>query len=166
MWQGTGPLESPLRKTSRTKRPRSCPHRGRCQMPYDIFLCSKRCGETFSCGHQCPSVCGEKCPPMEYCQTCASECVKSTVADYILQATYGDVDLDEDPVIIPLYRHLMALSSMDGHIGMSEYYELSPSFSAEALKPLPEAFSTESVKKCPICRGSLRSINRYNRIVR
>lgn len=37
--------------------------------------------------------------------------------DYILQATYGDVELDEDPVIVPSCRHLM---------GMSEYYELSP----------------------------------------
>ena len=86
--------------------------------------------------------------------------------DYILQATYSDVELDEDPVIVPLCRHFMALSSMDGHMEMSEYYELSPSFSVEALKPLLEAFSTENVKKCPMCRGSLRNINRYNRIVR
>lgn len=88
------------------------------------------------------------------------------MVNYILQATYGDVDLDEDPVVVPSCRHLMALSSMDEHMGMSEYYELSPSFSIEALKPLPEAFSTENVKKCPMCRGSLRDVNRYNRIVR
>ena len=148
----------------------SCPYRGRCQMPCavpcDILPCSKRYGETLSCGYQCLSVCGEKCPPTEYCQICASESVKGTVVDYILQATYGNVELDEDPVIVPSCRHLMALSSMDGHMEMSEYYELSPSFSVEALKPLPEAFSTENVKKCPICRGSLRNINRYNRIVR
>jgi len=148
----------------------SCPHRGRCRMPCavpcNILPCSERCGETLSCGHQCPSVCGEKCPPTECCQICAPETVKGVMVDYILQATYGDVDLDEDPVIVPSCRHLMALSSMDGHIGMSDYYELSPSFSAEALKPLPEPFSTENVKKCPMCRGSLRDINRYNRIVR
>jgi len=87
------------------------------------------------------------------------------LGSYILQATYRDVDLDEDPVIVLSCRHLMALSSMDGHPGMSDYYELSPSFSAEALKPLPEPFSTENVKKCPMCRGSLRDINRCNRIV-
>ena len=118
-----------------------------------------------SCGHQCPSVCGEKCPPTEYCQICASETIKGVMVDYILQATYGDIDLDEDPVIVPSCRHPMALSSMDGHMGMSDYYELSPSSSAEALKPLVP-FSTENVKKCPMCRGSLRDINRYNRIVR
>ncbi len=82
------------------------------------------------------------------------------MVDYILQATYGDVDLDEDPVIVPSCRHLIARSSMDGHMGMSDYYELSPSSSAEALRPLLEPFSTENMKKCPMCRGSLRDINR------
>ena len=103
---------------------------------------------------------------MKYCQLCASESIKGIIVDYILQATYGDADLDEDPVIVPSCCHLMVLSSMDGHMEMSKYYELSPSSSAEALKPLPEAFSTDNVKKCPMCRGTLRNINRYNRIVR
>ena len=88
------------------------------------------------------------------------------MVDYILQSTYGDVDLDEDPVIVPSCGHLMALSSMDGHMGMTDYYEMSPSSSIDALKPLPEAFSTKNVKKCPMCRGPLRDIYRYNRIVR
>ena len=54
----------------------------------------------------------------------------------------------------------------NGHMGMSNYYELSPSSSIDALKPLPEAFSTENIRKCPMCRGPLCDINRYNRIVR
>ena len=148
----------------------SCPHRGRCQMPCavpcSILPCSKRCGETLSCGHQCPSVCGEKCPPPEYCQICAPKDIKGVMVDYILQATYEDIELDEDPIIVPSCRHLMTLSSMDGHMGMSDYYELSPSSSVDALKPLPGAFLIENVKKCPMCRGPLRDINRYNRIVR
>jgi len=86
--------------------------------------------------------------------------------DYILQNTYGNTDLDEDPVIMPLYRHLMALSNIDRPMGMFDYYELSPSSSVNALKPLPEAFSTENIKKCPMCRGPLPDINQYNRIVR
>lgn len=49
--------------------------------------------------------------------------------------------------------------------GNVDYYELSPSSSVDALKPLPEAFLTENVKKCPICRGPLRDINQYNRIL-
>lgn len=88
------------------------------------------------------------------------------MVDYILQATYGDIEFDEDPIIVPLCRHLMTLSSMDGHMGMSDHYELSLNSSVDALKPLLGAFSIENVKKCPMCRGPLRDINRYNRIVR
>lgn len=56
------------------------------------------------------------------------------MVDCILQATYGDIELDEDPIIVPSCHHLKTLSSMDGHIGMSDYYELSLSFSVDALK--------------------------------
>ena len=86
--------------------------------------------------------------------------------DYILQNTYGNNDLNEDPVIVPLYRHLMALSSIDGHMGMSDYYELSLNSSVNSLKLLPEVFLIENIKKCPMCRGPLPDINQYNRIVR
>ena len=86
--------------------------------------------------------------------------------DYILQATYVDIELHEDPIIMPSCRHLITLSSMDGHVEIADYYELSPSSSVDALKPLPEAFSIKNIKKCPIYRGPLRDINRYNRIIR
>ncbi|MCJ1458424.1 hypothetical protein MMC28_008796 [Mycoblastus sanguinarius] len=97
---------------------------------------------------------------------CAPKDIKGIMVSYVLYSTYGDVDLDEDPVIVPLCGYLIALSSMDGHIGMSDYYVMSPSSSIEALKPLPEAFSMENVKKCPMCQGPLQDVNRYNRIVR
>ena len=86
--------------------------------------------------------------------------------DYILQATYDDIEFDEDPIVVPSCCHLMTLSSMDGHMGMSDYYELSPSSSVNALKPLLKAFSIKNVKKCSMCRGPLRDISCYNRIVR
>ena len=150
----------------------SCPHRGRCQMPCavpcDILPCSERCPEQLACGHACPSICGEKCPSPRFCQTCAPEDVKAMTADFIMQDAFVNVDLDQDPIIVPSCGHLMTLSSMDGHMVMSKYYELSEegSPSVKALRALPEAFSEENLKTCPVCRGSLRNINRYNRIVR
>ena len=48
---------------------------------------------------------------------------------------------------------------------MRGYYELSESSSVMTLKPMPDT-STDTLKVCPICRGSLRNLNRYNRIVR
>ncbi len=89
-------------------------------------------------------------------------------ADYILQETYGEVDLKEDPIIVPSCGHLMTRSSMDGHMAMADYYDLAADdgYTVRSLKPLPAPFSKENIKKCPICRGPLRNINRYNRIVR
>ena len=76
------------------------------------------------------------------------------MVDYILQATYDDIELDEDPIVVLSCRHLMTLLSMDGHMGMSDYYEMSPSSSVNALKPLPEAFSMKNVKNVQ-CAGVL-----------
>ncbi len=59
------------------------------------------------------------------------------------------------------------MSSMDGHMGVRRFYDIFPTTGAiEALKALPEPISDENLKSCPMCRGPLRNINRYNRIVR
>ena len=148
----------------------SCPHRGQCQMPCavpcDVLPCSERCRELLFCGHQCPSICGEACPSSHYCQICAPETVKNLVVDYIMQTAYSDVDLDDDPVIVPTCGHILALSSMDGTMSMSSYYELSEEGVITALKPLPIMSAAERLKSCPLCRGPLRNVNRYSRIVR
>ncbi|KAI9821505.1 MAG: hypothetical protein M1832_003353 [Thelocarpon impressellum] len=88
------------------------------------------------------------------------------MVDYIMQETFGEIDVEKDPIIVPLCGHMMTLSSMDGHMGMSSYYQLSETSSIVAVRPLPEAFSADEAKTCPMCRGPLRDINRYNRIVR
>ena len=87
------------------------------------------------------------------------------MVDYIMQSTYGEVDLNEDPVIVPRCGHLMTLSSMDGHMDMGKYYELTDT-SVKALKSMPGTLDSDMLKVCPMCRGSLRNLNRYNRIVR
>ena len=148
----------------------NCPHQGRCHMPCavpcDVLPCSERCQRLLACGHQCPSICGEACPSSRYCQTCATEGVKNMVVDYIMQTTYAEVNLDEDPVIVPTCGHFMALSSMDGTMSMSSYYGLSVEGAVTGLKPLPVMSAAERLKNCPLCRGPLRNVNRYNRIVR
>ena len=152
----------------------SCPHRGACKLPCavpcDMLPCSKRCSLTLGCGHQCPSVCGEECPGVEYCQQCADESVKDMMVDYIMGSSYAEVDLDESPCLIPTCGHLLTLESMDGHMDMSEYYTTSSETDVDdpitALKMSSVPFSTSELKNCPMCRRPLRNINRYGRIVR
>ena len=152
----------------------SCPHRGECKLPCavpcDLLPCSKRCSLTLNCGHGCPSVCGEICPEVQYCQKCADESVKDMMVDYIMGSTYTETDLDENPCIIPSCGHILTLESMDGHMEISKYYTISGDTDAEdsivALKSSSVPFSTSELKNCPMCRSPLRNINRYGRIVR
>lgn len=152
----------------------SCPHHGKCQLPCavpcDRLPCSKRCEETLECGHQCPSVCGEECPNKKYCQVCGDASVKGQTVDYILGEKYAEVNLDENPCLIPSCGHILTMESMDGHLEFSSYYELSDDPGCEndavGLKHGSAAFTLQEVKTCPMCRGPLRNINRYGRIVR
>lgn len=151
-----------------------CPHRGGCKLPCavpcDLLPCSKRCSLTLSCGHQCPSVCGEICPETKYCQMCADTSIKDMMVDYIMGSTYAEIDLDENPCIIPSCGHILSLESMDGHMEIAKYYTISDDTNAEnsvtALKSNSVPFSTSELKNCPMCRMPLRNINRYGRIVR
>ncbi|CAF9929862.1 MAG: hypothetical protein HETSPECPRED_007476 [Heterodermia speciosa] len=117
---------------------------------------------------QCPSVCGEVCPSARYCQECAQESIKELVVDYILQSTYAEIDLNVDPVIVPPCGHLLTIESMDGHMQMSAFFELSPTNPVEilGLKNSSKPFEAGDLKGCPLCRMPLRSISRYGRIVR
>jgi len=107
----------------------SCPHRGKCQMPCavpcDLLPCSKRCLGILSCGHRCPSVCGEVCPDVQHCQECADTPIKEMMVDYIVGSSYAEIDLDDSPCIIQSCGHILTLESMDGHMSISDYYTFS-----------------------------------------
>ena len=149
----------------------SCVHRGACPMPCavpcDLVPCSLRCSKVLSCGHQCPSTCGETCPEPKYCQECANDTVKETMVDYYnMGTTYAETDLDENPCIIPSCGHILTVESMDGMMGMSDYYDASIDGTFASLKSASVPFSETKVKNCGTCRRPLRDINRYSRIVR
>ncbi|KAI4140187.1 MAG: hypothetical protein L6R39_005901 [Caloplaca ligustica] len=55
---------------------------------------------------------------------------------------------------------------MDGHMGMSDFYVMNGEGSIVDLKNSAEPFSASGLKSCPSCRGPLRNLNRYGRIVR
>jgi hypothetical protein len=98
----------------------SCPHRGRCPLlcavPCDLLPCSERYANMLACGHQCPSICGEICLGVAYCQIYAYPKIKGMVVDFILLSTFEEIDLDENPCIVPSCGHILTLESMDGHM--------------------------------------------------
>ncbi|KAI1414329.1 hypothetical protein F5Y13DRAFT_197779 [Hypoxylon sp. FL1857] len=147
----------------------SCPHTQcnmPCAAPCNWVPCSKRCEKLLSCGHQCPSVCGETCPDVKYCQTCCSDDIKSIEVDFIMCLEYHEIDLNEDPCIFPDCGHFKTMTNMDGVMDMKAHYEVSVEGYPTALTNASQPFSMDEVKVCPTCRGSLRNIARYGRIVR
>lgn len=148
----------------------SCPHIGLCPLPCaipcDLLPCSERCAEILSCGHRCPSTCGEVCPSASFCQTCASPSIKGLVVDFIMLSTFEEIDLDETPCIVPSCGHIQTLDSMDGHMSMKDFYNFNEKGTIVGLKNNAEPFSASDMKRCPTCRTSLRSLNRYGRISR
>ncbi|KAK6213071.1 hypothetical protein QIS74_09073 [Colletotrichum tabaci] len=113
-----------------------------------------------------PSVCGERCPDQRFCQVCASEDNKDRTVDFILMGDYRSTDLDEEPCIFPDCGHFLTYATMDGLMGIQEHYELSPEGVPVSIKTDSHPFSATEIKVCPECRGSLRNISRYGRIVR
>ena len=85
---------------------------------------------------------------------------------YITCVTYGDIDVNKQPCIFPRCGHIMTVESMDGHMGMQEYYESDAEGSITGLKGPLRYFTGSDIKTCPTCRYSLREVQRYNRIVR
>ncbi|KAI0189092.1 hypothetical protein EV127DRAFT_366835 [Xylaria flabelliformis] len=145
----------------------ACPH-SQCTMPCaapcNWSPCSMRCAQRLACGHQCPSLCGEICPESDYCQICAPAEIRAMVVDMSGMKEYHQVDLDVEPCIFPDCMHVLTVTSMDGLLGMSDYYEMAVDGCIDGIKePL---INPTRLKSCPTCRGSLRNISRYGRLVR
>lgn len=146
-----------------------CPHSActmPCAAPCNHIPCSKRCDQKLQCGHQCPSLCGERCPSDKYCQTCASEEIKQQVVDFILGETYKNINLDDNPCIFPRCGHFLTMESMDGQMALQEHYELDEQGRPMSISDASRPFSMDDIKTCATCRGSLRDLARYGRLVR
>jgi hypothetical protein len=91
--------------------------------------------------------------------------VKSQVVDYEEMALFAEVDLDDNPCIVLSCGHVLTMTSMDGHMDMSQHYEMAHTHQVVSLRGKSEPFTLES-RVCPSCRMPLRHIQRYNRILR
>jgi hypothetical protein len=88
--------------------------------------------------------------------------------DLILFEKYGEIDIDENPLIFLSCGHFYTVSSLDGIMELGQHYVTDPK-TGEVVSPkaLPRIMASETTAKgCPECRMSLRDINRYNRIVK
>ncbi|RUS19771.1 hypothetical protein BC937DRAFT_86940 [Endogone sp. FLAS-F59071] len=150
-----------------------CPHQGRCSLPCGApcnrLPCNRRCDKLLECGHQCPSVCGEVCPPTKFCVVCADENTKDMIVDVILQQPLREVDVNEDPLLVLSCGHALLMSSLDGLMELNRYYvesmvagETSSVFTA-CLPLLGDEVKQQS---CHLCRRPIVELFRYGRRIK
>ena len=81
--------------------------------------------------------------------------------------SYRNVDVNDDPIIIPACGHILTVSSMDGLVQLADHYELDLAGVPIALKsPELTLDSKHTQLRCPTCRKSLRHLERYGRMSR
>ncbi|KAK2609553.1 hypothetical protein N8I77_003049 [Diaporthe amygdali] len=120
----------------------------------------------FPASSACPSLCGEVCPDSKYCQTCGAEDILLTVVDSSGLKEYRDIDLNDDPCVFPACGHFQTRSSMDRQFEIQEHFNLTEDGTPLSIKGVLRPFSIQKVACCARCRGSLRDISRYGRILR
>ncbi|RAH81245.1 hypothetical protein BO86DRAFT_448597 [Aspergillus japonicus CBS 114.51] len=150
-----------------------CEHREACKLPCAVPCennpCNRRCEKRMKpCGHQCPGMCGEPCPPSQFCQTCAPLEVLQQQVDLLEFKTYKEIDLDTSPLIFLPCNHFYTVASLDGLLGMNDYFNIDAS-TGDIISTKPshwEMMPGSALKGCPECRRPLRDINRYSRILK
>ncbi|KAF9428398.1 hypothetical protein BGZ94_002538 [Podila epigama] len=150
-----------------------CKHQGQCSMPCgvpcDRLPCNKRCELKLTCGHQCPSVCGEVCPAQRFCVVCKDPKTMSLQVDLIMQENLDQVDVDEDPVLVLNCGHAFTMTTLDSMMEMDHYYNAvrdpkTDNTTFDSKLPLPN--ETVSQVTCPSCRKPIMRLCRYGRRIK
>ncbi|KAF9155352.1 hypothetical protein BG015_010198 [Linnemannia schmuckeri] len=150
-----------------------CPHQGQCNMPCgapcDRLPCNMRCDKNLPCGHQCPSLCGEVCPGAQYCVECKDPDTMNMLVDLVMQQALGEVDVNEDPLLVPSCGHALTMTSFDGMMEMNQYYEERVDRVTGASTFVNKvSLPSEQVSQvcCPMCRKPILELLRYGRRVK
>ncbi|CAI5953182.1 unnamed protein product [Closterium sp. NIES-65] len=168
-----------------------CKHQGWCSLPCgapcDRLPCEQRCEKKLKCGHQCPSLCSEKCPPKGFCtvEGCGEEQKREMTVDLVTLETLGEIDPDESPVLVLPCGHAYTVETLDGHLGLNQVYQEAEDGSAGgssaagagagggvggsagkwvAVRPFDDG-GLSALKGCPECRQPITGLRRYGRMV-
>lgn len=135
-----------------------------CSAPCNRLPCDKRCTQQLPCGHQCPGLCGENCPEA-YCQACGKK--TDAQVDMLEFKTYGEIDLDETPVIFLNCGHFFTAETLDGNVSIHDVYAVnSRTGEFSGLKDMSGQLA-KTIPYCPSCRTPIRqyATQRYNRLI-
>lgn len=113
-----------------------------CSLPNPEIPCSLKCSKMMSCGHYCPSLCGEPCPPQEMCPQCERGLTDETSEEvYMYLQPCGD---------------LLDIKDLDARL-LNKIYKISIMGTIEGFKRDPELDDL----RCPVCDHDILGNRRY-----
>ncbi|KEP47695.1 NFX1-type zinc finger protein [Rhizoctonia solani 123E] len=137
-----------------------------CGMACTRLPCDKKCPNILSCGHPCPSVCGEPCE-RQTCKTCSEEDTLASIVDLLGRVHLRDLGdnatLDSMTITLPC-RHVFTVKALDSITRIRDFYERGDR--GEWTKAImPVASAVRNRPTCPHCGGGVDSL-RYGRILK
>ena len=154
-----------------------CMHKGRCEKrcayPCPRAPCNERCTRTLKCGHQCPSLCGERCVDVRYCPSCAKagKVKGDDVCDLIMFRTIRDLELAPegneevlDNCLLQLEcGHAFTVAFMDEQVKLKQFY----GDNLDSVVPISSMTHDEfKAPSCANCREPWSGIFRYGRVLK
>ena len=140
-----------------------CIHKGKCELPCgapcDRLPCDERCSQLLDCGHRCPSMCGEICPPSEFCQICGPPSRRETTVGSI---EFAKVNLDKDPIVVLPCQHFYTRSHLDERLEIKKAYICDED--GGFVRSVWSDVLPFQQRQCPQCRMWISKIHRYGRI--
>ncbi|KAJ8454017.1 hypothetical protein ONZ51_g13274 [Trametes cubensis] len=101
------------------------------------------------------------------CVLCLEQDRKSDIVDFIMQRRLDEVDLEStdvsDRLVTLACGHIFTVETLDGHCGMSEYYDIDVMGRFISMKSPPVKYQTPPT--CPTCRGPITAL-RYGRVTK
>ena len=172
----------------------STPCQDRCGMPCTRLPCQVQCDRKLKCGHECPSLCSEKCPDhAKACPQCAAEGkleahVADEIVDFVMYSALKEVKIAKGETSDSLLRfecgHVFTVGYMDLKLKMSAFYNYTRNNNNDSnnkMKKEDEEETISSVKKwnqideeilgestplCDLCKTPLSGVQRYERIMK
>ncbi|KAL9582685.1 MAG: hypothetical protein Q9212_003149, partial [Teloschistes hypoglaucus] len=106
--------------------------------------------------------------PVTVCHVICGACANKLDArvDLLEMKTYGEIDLNENPIVALACGHFFTAETLDGHLQMSSVYEQDLHGEYIALQDI-SAELAQAIPRCPDCQCPIRqySTQRYNRMV-
>ncbi|KAH7335664.1 hypothetical protein B0J17DRAFT_769497 [Rhizoctonia solani] len=137
-----------------------------CGMACTRLPCDEKCPNMLSCGHPCPSVCGEPCEH-QTCKACSEEDALDTLVDLLGRVRLGDLEdnatLDSMTITLPC-RHVFTVKALDSLTRIRDFYERD-AHGRWTNPVMPDASDVRTRPVCPHCGGGIDS-PRYGRILK